>query len=71
MPMALKTFSLIHYPLHPPGETTVQIAIKRQLVSSTKWAFFKKKKKSAFSNPLLVGSCAPCHFCLLHRIPTP
>ena len=48
MPMALKTFSLIHYPLHPPGETTVQIAIKRQLVSSTKWAFFKKKKKVPF-----------------------
>ena len=42
MHMAFKTFSLIHSPLQPPGETTVQIAIKRQLNFSTKWAFFKK-----------------------------
>lgn len=41
MHMAFKTFSLIHSPLQPQGETTVQIAIKRQLIFSTKWAFLK------------------------------
>lgn len=64
MPMAFKTFSLIHYPPQPPGDTTVQTAIKKQLVSSTKWAF----KKCAFHNTLLIGSSGPWHFSLLCRV---
>lgn len=59
MPIAFKTFSLIHSLPQPP----VQIAIKRQLVSSTNWAF----SKSALQTALLVGNSAFWHFCLLHR----
>ena len=66
MPMAFKTFSLIHSPPQPPGDTTVWAAIKRQLVSSTKWAF----KKCAFHNTLLIGSSGLWHFCLLRRVYT-
>lgn len=32
MPMAFKTFSLIHSLPQPPGDTAVQTAIKRQLI---------------------------------------
>jgi hypothetical protein len=65
MPMAFKTFSSLHSTPQPPGDTTEQIAVSSLLVSSTKWALRKKKKKKhLFKNFPCKEFCAISAFCM-------